>query len=386
MKKSQTSAGSIAVFIVLIALFMVLYLLFVPPEERARLLGENKTNDINQDINVQGLKTNTLLTQTPGLLKPFDEDTSKHEIDSIQLYLRNEPLIDDLATSLTISKTIFKEETKELRFNIQDLSNLNKASLFFFVGEAKGNLIINFNNIEIFNDKASGLKTITLPEGYLKETNTLLFKVNSPSFFGKNTYTLKDIKVREEFELTNTKEERTFVLSASETGDAELNFFAFCNQAPVGSRLRIFLNREEIFNNVLGCISSEKNVEIKEEDLKQGTNNLLFEIDKGDFLLNDINLKVELEEGGSRTYKFSITEKQMDDITASAREVKMIMNFKDDENKRATINVNGNEFSLETTDLEYERFITSLIREGNNFIRIVPGNEFTVDLLEIKII
>jgi len=386
MKKSQTSAGSIAVFIVLIALFMVLYLLFVPPEERARLLGENKTNDINQDINVQGIKTNTLLTQTPGLLKPFDEDTSKHEIDSIQLYLRNEPLIDDLATSLTISKTIFKEETKELRFNIQDLSNLNKASLFFFVGEAKGNLIINFNNIEIFNDKASGLKTITLPEGYLKETNTLLFKVNSPSFFGKNTYTLKDIKVREEFELTNTKEERTFVLSASETGDAELNFFAFCNQAPVGSRLRIFLNREEIFNNVLGCISSEKNVEIKEEDLKQGTNNLLFEIDKGDFLLNDINLKVELEEGGSRTYKFSITEKQMDDITASAREVKMIMNFKDDENKRATINVNGNEFSLETTDLEYERFITSLIREGNNFIRIVPGNEFTVDLLEIKII
>jgi len=361
-------------------------LLFVPPEERARLLGENKTNDINQDINVQGIKTNTLLTQTPGLLKPFDEDTSKHEIDSIQLYLRNEPLIDDLATSLTISKTIFKEETKELRFNIQDLSNLNKASLFFFVGEAKGNLIINFNNIEIFNDKASGLKTITLPEGYLKETNTLLFKVNSPSFFGKNTYTLKDIKVREEFELTNTKEERTFVLSASETGDAELNFFAFCNQAPVGSRLRIFLNREEIFNNVLGCISSEKNVEIKEEDLKQGTNNLLFEIDKGDFLLNDINLKVELEEGGSRTYKFSITEKQMDDITASAREVKMIMNFKDDENKRATINVNGNEFSLETTDLEYERFITSLIREGNNFIRIVPGNEFTVDLLEIKII
>ena len=386
MKKSQTSAGGIAVLIFLIALFMVLYLLFVPPEERARLLGENKTNDVNQDTNIQGVKTNILLTQTPGLLKPFEEDTSKHEIDSIQLYLRNEPLIDDLATSLTISKTIFKEETKELRFNIQDLTNLNKASLFFFVGEAKGNLIINFNGIEIFNDKASGLKTITLPEGYTKETNILLFKVSSPSFFGKNTYTLKDIKVREEFELTNTKEERTFVLSASETGNAELSFFAFCNQAPAGSRLRIFLNKEEIFNNVLGCVSSEKNVEIKEEDLKQGTNDLLFEIDKGDFLLNDINLKVELEEGGSRTYKFSITEKQMDDITASAKEVKVIMNFKDDKNKRATINVNGNEFSLETTDLEYERFITSLIREGNNFIRILPGNEFTVDLLEIKII
>ena len=44
MKKSQTSAGSIAVFIVLIALFMVLYLIFIPPADREELLGLNQTS------------------------------------------------------------------------------------------------------------------------------------------------------------------------------------------------------------------------------------------------------------------------------------------------------------------------------------------------------
>jgi len=386
MKKSQQSAGSIAVFIVLIALFMVLYLLFIPPKEREELLGLNETTKGDQN-NQQGLATNVLLSQIPGLLKPSEIDESKHEIDSVQLYSKEEPVIDELASALTISKTAFSTETKELRFNIQDLTNLDEASLFFFVNEAKGNLIIILNGVEIFNRKASALETVILPKGILKQSNILTLKVSNPTFFSKNTYTLSDIRVKETFELTNTKESRRVVLTSSETGEGKLSFFIFCNQAPVGSRLRVFLNQKEIFNNVVSCVSAEKIVEIDEDLLNEGKENIfLFEIDKGDFLLNDIELKVKLEEGGSRTYRFAITKKQNNDILDSAKEVKLVMNFKDDKRKRAVINVNGNEFSLDTTDIDYERFITSLVKEGNNFIRINPENEFTVDLLEVRII
>ncbi len=386
MKRSQTSAGSIAVFIVLIALFMVLYLIFIPPKDRANLLGENLTDNSTNSRNSVSLGSNVLLSQSPGLLKNFNKDTSKHEIDSVQLYLKNQPNLEDLATSITVSKTIFNTELKELRFSIQDLNNLNQVSLYFLVSKAQGDLIINLNGIEIFNDKASSLQTVTLPSGLLKESNNVLtFKTSSPNFFGKNIYTLNDIKVRENFELTNTKEERSFILSSSEKGDAELSFFAYCNQAPVGSRLRVFMNTKEVFNNIVGCASSEKSVEIKEDSLKEGTNALLFEIDKGDFLLNNIELKIKIEEGGAKTYKFSVSKKQIDDILSSAKEIKLMMRFSDDKNKRATISVNGNEFTLDTTNLDYEQFITSSVKEGNNFVRITPNNEFTTDLLEIKI-
>ena len=387
MKKSQTSAGSIAVFVILLALFMVLYLLFLPPKDRANLLGENKTSeDTNGNNGGTTASGNVLLTQSLGLLKPFEKETSTHEIDSVQLFLKDEPMTEDLATSISVSKSMFSTETKQLRFNIDDLTNLNKVTLFFLVTQAKGELIIELNNIEIFNGKASGLQDVTLPLGVLKESNTLTFRVSSASFFSKNVYSLNNIKLRESFELTNTKELRSFVLTASETGDADLNFFVFCNSAPIGSRLRIFANDEEVFNNVISCISTEKTVEINADDLKEGTNSLLFEIDKGDFLLNDIELKVKLEEGGGKTYKFSLTEKQLNALLDGGDEIKLLMNFNDDKQKSATININGNEFTLDTKDLDYERFITSLVKEGNNFIRITPSNEFTVDLLEVKII
>ena len=385
MKKSQTSAGGIAVFIVLIALFMVLYLLFIPPKDRAALLGLDQITNETQSGGTQRA-ADVLLSQVPGLLKPSTKDESKHEIDSVQLFLKQEPVTGDLASSITVSKSVFRTETKELRFNIDDLTNLDRVTLFFFVNEAKGNLIIILNNVEIFNRKASGLESVVLPRDLLIESNVLTFRISNPNFFGKNIYTLSGLKVRENFELTNTKEERTVVLTASETGKGELSFFVFCNQAPTGSRLRVFMNNKEIFNNVVSCVSAEKTAEIDEDLLEEGTNTLLFEIDKGDFLINGIELKVKLEEGGSRTYRFAITEKQMNDILDSAKEVKLNMNFKDDKRKRATINVNGNEFTLDTEDIDYERFITSLIKEGNNFIRINPENEFTVDLLEIKII
>jgi len=384
MKKSQTSAGSISILIVLIALFMVLYLIFIPPQDRKELLGINETNENGETPGT--VSGNVLFSQNVGLLKPSTSDESEHEIDSIQLYMKNEPFIEDLASSVTISRSIFSRETRALNFNIEDIKNLDKVTLYFFVSEAKGNLIISLNNVEIFNSKARGLQNVVLPRDLLEESNVLRFEASSGSFFAKNTYTLTQIKINEVFELTNTQEERSVVLSASETGKGELDFYLFCNKAPTGSRLRIFANSEEIFNNVISCASSAKTAEIDEDILKEGRNAFLFEIDKGDFLLNDIRLKVELEEGGSRTYKFAVTEKQMNDVLDSAKEVKLIMNFKDDRQKRAVISINGNEFSLDTEDIDYERFITSYVKEGNNFIRINPENEFTADLLEIKII
>ena len=386
MKKSQTSAGSISILIVLIALFMVLYLIFIPPQDRKELLGINETSENGETPGTGSGAGNVLLSQNVGLLKPSTSDESEHEIDSLQLYMKNEPFIDDLASSITVSRSAFSKETRTLNFNIEDINNLDKVTLYFFVSEARGNLIISLNYVEIFNSKARGLQNAVLPRDLLEESNVLTFDVSSGSFFAKNTYSLTQIKINEVFELTNTKEERDVVLSASETGKGELSFYLFCNKAPIGSRLRIFANSEEIFNNVISCASSAKTAEIDEDILEEGENTFLFEIDKGDFLLNDLKLKVELEEGGSRTYKFAVAEKQMDDILDSAKEVKLTMNFKDDRQKRAVISINGNEFSLDTEELEHERFITSYIKEGNNFIRINPENEFTIDLLEIKII
>lgn len=386
MSKSQTQASSIAVLVVLIALFMALYLLFLPAKDRIELLGEDKPVVNNQE-NTTGISEDVLLSQSPGLLKPFEKDTEKHEVDAVNLFLKEEPETTELSNSLSFSKSFFRDDTAELKFNIDDLDNLQKVNLFFLVNEGKGNLIISLNGIQVFNEKVNGLQNILLPKDLLQDKNQLIFKVSSPgiNIFGRNRYALTNIKVRSNYELTNTKEERTVVLSSNELDEnAKLNFFLFCNKATT-TRFRTFFNSKEIANEILVCQSSIKNIEVDKNLLKEGRNSLLFEIDKGDYLINDIKLETKVQEGGAKTYKFAVSEKQYDFILDD-NEVNLKLKFSNigDLNKML-INVNGKEFSIETEENEFERPITSLIEKGNNFIKITPETEFDLEFLEITI-
>src|SRR3989344_3937343 len=139
MKKAQvTSGSSVAIFIFLFALFMVLYVLLLPPEEREALLNETSVEEGQEIIS----RTDLLLKTNPGNLKLVSSDKVLHEINSINLYLKNEPVSSDLVNSLYISKGLFSEDNRQLIFNIEDLENLDKVNLYFLVVEGNGNLII----------------------------------------------------------------------------------------------------------------------------------------------------------------------------------------------------------------------------------------------------
>jgi len=385
MKKGQvTSGGSVAVLIFLIALFMVFYILLLAPEDRDALLNQT-TDDLEDNVVIE--LSDVLLEQTPGVVKPHDTGTVKHKIDSVNLYIKEEPLTSDLATSLSLSKSLFSENKRQLLFNIDNLNDLDQVNLYLLVLNGKGNLVINLNGITIYETKASGLINVILPIDLLSESNVLQFSVSSPGWniFSTNFYDLRNIKVRESYELTNTKEIRRFVLADNEKGDATLKYYIFCNTLETGARLRIFLNTEEISNAILTCVGAQKFVDIDEEELETGENNLMFEIDKGDFLINNMEIEIDSEEGGYLNYKFSITENQYDDILSEDWDVVLFMDFNDDEDKLATISVNGNEFSLDTEEIDYERIITNFVDEGNNFIKITPDNEFNIDELTIEL-
>jgi len=196
---------------------------------------------------------------------------------------------------------------------------------------------------------------------------------------------LTSIKIRENYEITNTRESREFMLSDQETGNAELRFFLYCNNQESGARLRVFINNGEIKNEVISCTTAERRMDIDSENLETGTNTLMLQIDKGDYIFSDVELKIETEQQGAINYKFSITEDEFDDILSEDKEAILYMEFNDDEKKKATISVNGREFSLDTNDIDYERDISRLVKEDNNFIKITPLNEFNIDLMKITL-
>ncbi len=381
MKSGQTSAGNVAVLVFLIAAFLAIFVLLLPSEDRNELL--NRDLD---DKRIDNEKEIVLLTQSPGLLKPSSDDETIHKIDSVNLFLRDEPVVADLAVKLSVSEGVFSSNTRRLTFKVDDTDNLENANLFFTVEDGEGNLIVSLNDAEVFVGRVDGLQNVVLPRNLLQEVNTLKFESSSPgiNIFKTNEYILKDVKVRQSFEIVNTKERRKVVLSAAERGDGKLSYFLFCNSAADISRLRIFLNGKEISDEVITCGSSEKQAEIDADDLKEGENEFIFEIDKGDYLINDIELTVKSSEGGSISYRFAISEDDFEDIRNTDRDVELDIQFTDDDNKKFVFELNNREFTIDIEDNEYKQDnLGRFMKEGNNVFKITPETEFNIDRLEL---
>lgn len=385
MKKGQApqSGSNVAIFIFLLALFLAIYVLLLPPEDRKNLLEQ----DFTDEEGINRISKAIILEQSPGILRVSNDDEITHKIDSINIYSKEEPKVTDLASSLYLDKSLFSKTKRNLIFNINDLENLEKVNLIFIASESKGNLVIDLNGIIIYDSKTFGLTNIILPKDLLQGSNNLEFSVSSPglNLFGKNSYRISSIKVRENYELTNTRESRDFSISDQETGDAKLSFFLYCNDPEMGARLRVFINNEEIKNEVISCTTTERIIDIDREDIETGSNSLMFQIDKGDYIFSDIELKVKTEYEGKVNYKFSITENEFDDILSEDKEAILYMEFNNDKDKKATISINGKEFSIDTDDIDYERDISRLVREDNNFIKITPLKEFNIDILKITL-
>ena len=89
MKKAQVSAGNVAVLIFLIAIFMALFILLLPAQDRSDLLNKDLDDENGDDSDSEVF----ILTQSPGLLKPSSDDETTHKIDSTNLFLRSESIM-----------------------------------------------------------------------------------------------------------------------------------------------------------------------------------------------------------------------------------------------------------------------------------------------------
>jgi len=64
----------------------------------------------------------------------------------------------------------------------------------------------------------------------------------------------------------------------------------------------------------------------------------------------------------------------------------MDLQFSDQDKHRLLATVNGDEFTVDVEDDTHSVDISRFVREGRNKIIITPQNEFTLDLLELRLI
>lgn len=394
-QKGQQSAGPIMVLIFLIALFIILYLLLIPPSDRSTLLNRtsgSSGNANNNDVSTGG-SANTLLLESPGLVSGLEEDTSIRQINPVNVFVKYEPSIKTISNSLTVEKGSFSDEDQNIFFDTPNFENIRRALLTFAVSENTGSLIISLNGNVIFSNEIdeTSLQIINLPTSYLTNRNELFFEVSGPggAFWRTNKYVLEDIKIKEEYEIANAEEKRTFILDNEELDNIDksrLEYSVYCGSADSeDTSFRIYLNDELLTSEIISCGSGERGADVSADRFREGENKLTFIIDKGDYLVNNIKLVNDLKKSETRTYFFNINSKDFFDVQDGIKDVFLQMSFDNDGEKRAEIWVNDFITYVDTDGDSFSDDISELVEEGENFIKILPGNEFVIRSLRVTL-
>lgn len=391
-KAEEKSGANVYTLVILIALFIVLYLIIIPPEDRDALLNNTYDDDDNGD-NGEEFDNETLLLKSPGIVYPTREGEVEHDINQLSLFIKTEPEINTLANSLYINKGLFGEQDQKVTFGVDDIANLKDLILSFTVIDPKGRLIVKLNNNVVSESSfASGSQIIRLPENYIREENRLEFSVSSPGveFWAKNHYRLDTVVLKKEFTLVNSQEERWFSVSEGELDSlkrSRLRYFLYCTDLDDTARLKILLNNNILSSEIVQCVSKEMSADIDEDFLKEGRNKLIFSIDDGDFLINDIRVINELTEKIYKIYYFDLDSDDYDKIVDNEANVILNLNLIDNNKlKEAEIRINDKILNVNTNRDSYSKEIpVSFLDEGENMVKIIPKTEFEIDMLKITL-
>jgi len=161
-KRGASDARGAATFIGLFILFMIGYILLLPPSEREVLLLDYQNGD---DGGTNEVKADVLLDIVPGKVGSGSLIVLR-EVSDVDLFTTTEKTIIDLIDKTYIRRTLVSNNVKSFDFNLDKLSEVEKLNLYFYVSDHNGYLIVELNGFEFFNDEVNSEKLITLPFGY----------------------------------------------------------------------------------------------------------------------------------------------------------------------------------------------------------------------------
>ena len=388
MKKAQGGVNA-AILVAVIAGLIILYILFLPAEERESLL-ENKTvkKTSSDDEEEEGL----LLSVFPNRLEESSEVEDK-DIPNIFLFETTNAKELESINPFIVRKGWFDEKTKIETFSMNSLETTDNVILSFKAKKHDGTLTIKLNGEVVFenNIEQETVAPISLKKDLLKEDNTLDFAVSSVGlrFWKTNEYSLEDIKIIGDITDRSKQESRNiFTLTSKDLAnieEANLRFVPYCKSVAEVGTLDITLNDRNLFSAVPVCDDSYKQ-SIPIGLLDAGENKIIFKTARGSYSVEQIKIEFDEKEVEKKVYFFETNQSEIDDIEDGDKDAILRLEFVDDEeNKRADININDHFITLDDDERVFTRNINDIIEEGNNFIEIRPRTRLDIVELSIKL-
>ena len=387
VNKRGQAAYEASILIVIIALLLLVYIILLPPAEREALLADEEGSTTSATSEPPASKV--LLSESPGKVYSYTTNKQNINIEPVRVFSKIEAESASLVKSLTVSRNLLKNNFKEVLFDVKDMDKLDSAKLLFLIKESKGSLTITLNDNLVYEGELdSSQLPIELPKSYLKATGNVL-RLESEStgwrLFSSNYYLLQDLNLVKSLNIKNSRSVRNFLMDVEEQKirSGKLLYFISCNDNENG-QLTISLNNRQVFKDLVFCeYQDEREIPISKDLFSlSGSNTLTFEIDSGDYSIDPVKLTVELARSTYPTYNFEVDSRLWDDIQDGNAKVTLKLGLGEGR-KKASLVIQGETLSMDTSASVYERDITSLVENGANSIKIIPENNFDISSLKV---
>ena len=390
-KRGQSSGAGAAALVALITILIILYVMFLPAEERQKYIDTDDDSSTSSSSSDEEYEVGLLLKH-PGRMDYISINEIDHDLPSVTLLTKKEGAIVEEKNSVYAKNALFNKLEDTMEFEIDELDNVDNILLSFNIKDKGGRLIVNLNDIEVFNQEIKGdmADPIRLQNKYLDHKNVLTFQVSSPgvAFWATNQYILEDVKVTAD--LTKTEGQTAtlkFIADSQEKNNVNrvrVKFVPDCVSAKA-KPLSVTLNNQEIFSGIPDC-GSLVSQEFLPYYLVEGENVLEIKAESS-YLIDRVQVTSRLKKPRDFVYDFNINSTIYEDMKDGKTKINLTIEFDDDdEEKEAMILINGRKSLIDQDEREFSKIIDYYVNKDYNYIKIVPKSSMYMTKLEIKAI
>lgn len=398
MKLGKKGDQWAALLIAVIGLAIILYILMLPPADRAELLGENITYSSSSGNGDDGGSASeqqyveVILQKEPGVIEFLADDVSEIDIPSFNIFTKTEGTVLASFDSIYIRKSVFSESVKNITFKIDDLEFTENALLSFTAKNRTGRLSVSLNGEELLNKEldTDSPAPIKLLKSDLREENILVFEVSGPGaeFWKANEYILENIQITADItDISGQENKQFFILTEQQKNlleKADISFVADCS-ADEAIPMETYVNKKLIYSGIPDC-GGKTELPLDAEKLVEGENNLWFRSEGGNYLLYSIKVVLDLKKPITPTYYFDLSDEQFKKIEDGDGQIDIELVFANsDDYKKGTVKVNDGTLEIETQESSMERSLDPYVRAGNNVIEIIPERN-DLQIIEVSVV
>jgi len=317
--RRRGQAGAAGSLLALIAVFVLLYILLIPPEDRDSLLndGQYTTNPNNpyKEYPTNGFNYNeTVLSVTPGRIDYLKFKEYDHPLPAVNLYTTTNSKEEKIGDSVYVKNGIFDKKSSNITFSIED--SINSVYLSYRLNpnrNNKGDVLITLNgkNIaRIDEGEVNNPEPILLSN--LNSQNVLSFEVTGVGykFWTTNEYEFQDITLfYDEVDSSTQSSQNTFTITDTEKFNLEsasLKFFPDFNR--IAGKLNVYINRNNVYSAVPDCGQLNK-IDLSTSVLEAGQNKVVFESERGNYLVDQVLINTKLRKMTYPVYYFDLDDR-----------------------------------------------------------------------------